>query len=411
MVNNYNPFLSSQQELERAAQIINLESEILKQLKIPDRVLTFKLPIKMDDGHLEIFIGFRSQHNNSRGPYKGGIRFHPQVTEDEIKALSLWMSLKCAVINIPFGGAKGGVAVDPKKLSLTELEKLSRAYLREIAPFIGEDKDIPAPDVNTNAQIMTWMLDEYQKVTGDYRLGVLTGKPLEKGGSLGREEATGLGGVYILEQLSQKLNLKPRETKIAIQGVGNVGYWFGKMAQERGYQIVALSDSQGGIYQEKGLEIEEVMAHKKKTGSVINFKEAKNISNDDLLKLKVDILVPAALENVINEHNINDIKAKAIIEMANGPVNPLVEQILAQKNIISVPDILANSGGVTVSYFEWLQNKENSYWSKEKVFEELKQKMENAFNDVWLIKEEKGLPLRLAAYILALERMRKAMLV
>ncbi|PKM92111.1 MAG: glutamate dehydrogenase, partial [Euryarchaeota archaeon HGW-Euryarchaeota-1] len=399
-----------QEELKKVAEIMNLEPELLEQLKVPNMVLTFALPIKMDDGETKVFIGFRSQHNNSRGPYKGGIRFHQNVTEDEVKALSIWMSLKCAVADIPYGGGKGGVIVDPKQLSPNELEKLARAYIREIAPIIGEDKDVPAPDVNTNSQIMAWMLDEYQKRTGDYRLGVLTGKPVEMGGSLGRTEATGLGGVYVLEFLSEKLNLNSEETKIAVQGVGNVGYWFIKMAQKMGYKIVAVSDSKGGIYNEKGLNIDKVMEHKKTTGAVSNFDGSSNISNNDLLKLDVDVLVPAALENVIDASNINEIKAKAIIEMANGPIDPKVDDILKDKDIINIPDVLSNSGGVTVSYFEWVQNKQGYYWSKEKVFDELKKKMEVAFNDVWETKENLKINPRMAAYVVAVKKIRSAML-
>jgi len=407
--NQISPWVMAQEQLAKLSEYIEIDKNILEILKSPNRVLKVYLPVQMDNGEVKVFEGFRSQHNNARGPYKGGIRFHQNVSEDEVKALSMWMTWKCAVANIPFGGAKGGVIVNPKELSQGELERLSRAYIRAIAPIIGENIDVPAPDVHTNPQIMAWMLDEYMKFTGKKEFGVLTGKPVSFWGSLGRTQATGRGGVFVLDSLIEKLSMDKKETKIAIQGLGNVGYWFAELAYKEGYRIVALSDSKGAIFSEQGLNPSDVLEHKKKTGSVINFPGTKNISNEELLKLDVDILVPAAIEEVINKDNVNDIKAKAIIEMANGPVTPEADKVLTRKNIISVPDILSNSGGVTVSYFEWVQDKTGYFWTEEEVNEKLKKIMVDAFNQVWSIKEEKNTNLRISAYILAVSRVVEAM--
>jgi len=406
-----NPWLAAQLQLKEVAGYLNLDNDILKRLMFPDRVLKVFIPVKMDNNRQEIFVGFRSQHNCARGPYKGGIRFHKNVTEEEIKALSMWMTWKCAVVDIPFGGAKGGVIVDPKLLSLSELERLSRGYLRAIYPIIGENLDIPAPDVNTDSRIMAWMLDEYTKIKGEFIPAVITGKPLEMGGSRGRKEATALGGVYILKKITEKLNLDPKNCSIAIQGFGNVGYNFAKIAWKQKYKIVAVSDSQGGIYDKDGLDIEKVKEIKDKTKSVVNYskKGIRKISNEELLKLEVDILVPAALEGVINKKNVNEIKAKLIIEMANGPITPDADKILEKKNIIIVPDILANSGGVIVSYFEWIQNRTGLYWTLDEVNKKLKEKIYNSFDQIWQIHREKDINLRLSAYSLALSRIEKAM--
>lgn len=404
-----NPYKNAVSQLKQVAKLLDLDQEVVEVLSKPNKLLKTELEVKMDDGRVQKFQAFRSQHNNAVGPYKGGIRFHPQVSEDEVRALSMWMTWKCSVVGIPYGGGKGGVIVDPKKLSESELERLSRAYIRFIADDIGAWKDVPAPDVNTNSQIMAWMLNEYENIKGKKEPGVLTGKPVELGGSLGRTEATGLGGFYVLEKLTEVKSLKRKEITIAVQGIGNVGYWFADFASNAGYKVVAISDSRGGIYNKDGLHTEKILNYKNENGTLKGYEGAEEISNDDLLKLDVDVLVPAALENVITKDNANEIKAKYIIEMANGPVTPEADEILFKKNIISIPDVLANAGGVTTSYFEWVQNNMGYYWKKEEVFEKLKEIMDKAFMDVWTRFNEKEISLRMAAYMGAVERVVKAM--
>jgi glutamate dehydrogenase/leucine dehydrogenase len=403
------PYQNAIKQLESVAKQINIDKKILEQLKSPDKVIRADLKVKMDDGKFKTFKAFRSQHNKARGVYKGGIRFHPGVTEDEVKALSIWMTWKCSVVGLPFGGSKGGVVCNPKEMSEAELERLSRAYIRAIYRHIGPKKDVPAPDVNTNAQIMDWMRDEYEKLIGKKAAGVITGKSVEKGGSLGRTEATGLGGFYILEQLAKVRRLKKRQTRIAVQGYGNAAYWFCYFADKAGYKIVAVSDSKGGIYKAGGIKPEELMVHKQKTGSVVGFEGSKKISNEELLELKVDILAPAALENVITKENAGRVKAKYIIELANGPVTPEADEILHRKGIIAVPDVLANAGGVTVSYFEWVQNNMGYYWEEKEVYSKLKKIMDKAFNEVWQVYKKKKVIMRMAAYILAVNRVVTAM--
>ncbi|MDP4010142.1 MAG: Glu/Leu/Phe/Val dehydrogenase [Candidatus Shapirobacteria bacterium] len=404
------PFQSSIEQLESAAKFLGLSREIIDQLSQPQRIVKVNFPVLMDDGNIKIFVGFRSQHNNARGPYKGGLRFSLQVTESEVKALSAWMTWKCAVAGIPFGGGKGGVVVDTKQLSITELERLSRAYIKAIYDVIGPNKDVPAPDMYTTPEIMAWMVDEYSKLVGEYTPAVITGKPIDKGGSEGRTEATGQGGVYVLEQLSQKANLVPQNTSVAIQGSGNVGYYFAVLAQQLGYKIVAISDSTLALYNPDGVDVNAAMEHKKQSGSFVGFTGASQITNDQLLELNVDVLVPAAVENVINEVNAGNIKAKYIIEMANGPVTPEADKILSQRNIISIPDILSNSGGVTVSYFEWQQNKDNQKWTKEEVLNKLKPIMVNAFEEAWAAMGKYGTDMRTATYVLAVKKVVDAMI-
>ncbi len=383
------------------------------QLEKPQKIVEVNFPVQMDNGEVKIFRGFRVQFNNARGPYKGGIRFHPQVDLSEVKALAAWMTIKCAVADIPFGGGKGGVIVDPKKLSEGELERLSRAYVRAIYQDIGPDLDVPAPDVNTNPQIMSWMLAEYRKMSNvktqnSKVLATFTGKPLDGGGSEGRVEATGQGGVFVIASLAQKLKMENSKLKIAVQGFGNVGYNFAKLASEVGFKVIAVSDSKGAVANKEKLDIEEITAWKKETGSVVGFPGTKNVTNEELLELPVDILVPAALENVINAENAKDIKAKAIIEMANGPITPEADEVLEKRGIISVPDVLANSGGVIVSYFEWRQNRKGERWSKDVVFAKLQEKITRAFEDVWKEAEQKKVSLREAAYALAISRITSA---
>ena len=405
-------------QLKTVAKTLNLETHLFNQLLKPQKFHQTTLKIKLDNGKIKAFPAFRSQHNNSRGPYKGGIRYHPQVSIDEVKALSIWMSVKCATVGIPFGGAKGGIIVDPKALSQSELERLSRAYIHWLTPHLGSWIDVPAPDVNTNAQIMAWMLDEYEKTVGHQEPGVLTGKPVAIGGSLGREEATGLGGSFILTRLAKKLNLKPKTTTIAIQGFGNVGYWFAYFADKLGFKVVAASDSQGGIYVPEGLNPKLTLECKQDkgkiagcycVGSVCDLKKGKAITNADLLELNVDIIVPAALENVITKDNAQKIKAKAIIEMANGPVTPEADTILNQRGILSAPDVLSNAGGVTVSYFEWVQNNQGYYWEKAEVFKKLEVIIDQAFTAAWNVSLKQKVNLRTGAYLVAVDRIAAAM--
>ncbi len=414
-------FEKSFKRLEQAAKILDsrnghkltfLEKEILQALSYPQRIIEVTLPVRIGK-RIKFFNAYRIQHNNWRGPYKGGIRYHPQVDLDEVKTLAFWMTLKCAVVDIPFGGGKGGIQVDPKVLTQKERENLTRKYIQYIADFIGPYKDVPAPDVNTGPQEMFWLADEYKKITSgkvDKSLAVVTGKPPKYGGSLGRNIATSLGGFYVLERFLKKLKIK-LPLKVAIQGFGNAGFNIASLLFERGFKIIAISDSQGGILlsnKQNSLKPEKVLVHKKKTGSVIGFDGSKRITNSQLLSLPVDILVLAALENQITQKNAFQIQAKIILELANGPVSPEADKILFNKKKFILPDILSNAGGVTVSYFEWEQNIKNQKWSEEKVFKELAGVMVKSFDKIWLLKNKYRVDLRMAAYILALTRLLKA---
>jgi len=413
--NTFKKFLEVKELFKSLVSDDKSVEDLFKILEKPQREIKVYLPLKRDNGEIEIFEGHRIQYNNFLGPYKGGIRYFPEVNEDEIKTLAFLMTIKCALVNLPLGGAKGGIKVDPKNLSEKELENLSREYVRKIYDFIGPDKDIPAPDVNTNAKIMDWMVDEYLKISNskDIKLkATFTGKSIQNDGSEGRGEATGKGGEAILERFVEKMGLKKPLT-VAIQGFGNVGYNLAKFLYQKGYRLVALSDSKGGIYSEEGFNPELVMECKKEkgmisgcycVGSVCDISLGRDISNEELLELDVDILIPAALENVINEKNADKIKAKIILEMANNPLTEEADEILNRKGVIVIPDILANSGGVTVSYFEMLQNLNNEKWSKEKVFEELEKYLSKSFDEVWQIKEKLNIDLRKASYIVALRR-------
>ena len=406
MENIQNKMLQTAQELiQKTGQKLNLNQDEIDFIMQPDRVIEVKVPVLMANGKIKTFVGYRSQHNNVLGPYKGGIRFHQNVSQEEIIALSILMTLKCAANNLPLGGGKGGVIVNPKELSEGELERLSRIYAQKIAPFIGEDVDVPAPDVNTDGKIMMWMLDEYEKTINKKSPATFTGKPVEFGGSLGRTEATGRGGVIVMNNLLKQLN-KDYKT-VAVQGFGNVGYYFAQIAYEKGYKIVALSDSKGAIYNENGLNPIEVMKVKEETGSVINFKDGKVISNEELLELPVDILVPAALENVITKDNASKIQAKVIIEMANGPITEEAYSILEENQIISAPDILANAGGVIVSYFEWLQNRKNEHWAEEQVNQKLEEQLSEAFKEIFAISQKLNTNLKEAAFLSALAKITK----
>ena len=420
-----NTFDSALLQLEKAAQYTDLSKSFIDELSTPERIITINFPLKKDSGKVEMMTGYRVQYNNLLGPYKGGLRFHPDVDMDEVSALGFWMMIKNAICNVPFGGGKGGIVVDPKNLSEKELESLSREFAKKLALNIGPNVDVPAPDVNTNSKIMDWIESEYSKIVGYEAKAVITGKSIGNGGSIGREEATGLGGFFILEELVKKLNLK-RPLTVAIQGFGNVGSNLAAILHSNGYKIVAISDIKGGIYDAKntGFNINLVRSCKLEKGilagcycigSVCDLaKEYHNgiITNDELLQLPVDILIPAAMENVITKNNAKNIKAKIVFEMANGPTTSEADEILNKKGIIVVPDVLANSGGVTVSYFEWYQNMHKEIWPLEKVNDKLKDKMIDAFNKVWEIHQDlpagrqgKKVTLRTAAYILALKRL------
>ncbi len=399
------PFENAMKQLEKAARYMTVRQDTLARMRFPNRIVHIAIPIKMDNGSTKVFEGYRVQYNNARGPYKGGIRFHQDTDLNEVKALSFWMAIKCAVIDIPLGGGKGGVTVNPKELSAQELERLSRGFVRGMFEVIGPTKDIPAPDVNTTPQIMDWMTDEFAKLTGTHQPATFTGKTIPAGGSEGRGAATGQGGFYILERIAQKLSLKPSEATVAIQGFGNAGQHMALLCHKAGYKIIGLSDSKGGVYlKEGGFDIEKVIAHKQKTGGLKNYEGALSITNEDLLKMECDVLVPAALENTITEQNAGAIKTKIIIELANGPTTPEADVILEKNGIIVAPDVLANAGGVAVSYFEWLQNMNNEKWSEAQVLAKLQPLMNTAFDSVWELKNEKHISMRTAAFVRAVER-------
>lgn len=402
----HSAFANALKQLGQVKNLLQLNDNIYQQLTQPERLIQVSIPVKMDDGTTKVFTGYRSQYNNARGPYKGGIRFHPEVNEDEVKALSAWMTWKTAVVNIPLGGGKGGIIVNPKELSDKELEALSRGYIRKLYKYFGPTIDVPAPDVYTNPKIMSWMLDEYEKLVGYQAPGMITGKPLELGGSQVRGYSTAQGAVYILEQARQKVDLT-KEATIAIQGFGNAGAFMAELLSKQGYKVVAVSDSSGAIYNEGGLDIAEVAKHKAATGSVANFANAT--ATADILSLPVDILIPAALENSITGANADQVKAKLIIELANGPITPEADQILQNKGILVVPDILSNAGGVAVSYFEQVQNAANYYWTEEEVLAKLEKLMNDAFVQCWQSKEKHQTSMRMGCYALAVSRVAAAM--
>lgn len=404
----HNPFENAMAQLDKVAKIKGFGGEFLARFQQPDRDIRISIPVKMDDGSQKIFEGYRVEYDNTLGPYKGGIRYHPDTEINEVKALAFWMILKCAVAGIPMGGGKGGITVEPKKLSKGELERLSRGWVQKLSDVLGPHKDVPAPDVNTTPEIMAWMADEYAKLTGDKTKATFTGKPIEAGGSEGRGPATGLGGFYVFEALREKLEL-PEKCKVVIQGFGNVGSNAAEIFSEHGHSIVAVSGSKGGIYNENGLDIKKLLEHKKNTGSLSGFIDSKDISNEKLLEIECDVLIPAAFENVITDANANKVRAKAILELANGPVTPEADEILFTKGIPVVPDILANSGGVTVSYFEWDQNLKNEHWSEKEVFDKLRPMMENAAEKIYEKAQENKTYLRMGAFILALERIQEKM--
>ena len=405
-----NPFEIAQKQIKSACDKLNADPAVYEILKNPMRVLEVSFPVKLDDGTVKTFVGYRSQHNNAVGPFKGGLRFHPGVTRDEVKALSTWMTFKCSVAGIPYGGGKGGMAINPKEYSKAELERISKGFAKAISPIIGEKVDIPAPDVNTNGQIMSWMVDAYEEVAGKSTKGVFTGKPLEFGGSLARTEATGYGVNLTAKKALAKLNIDVKGATYAVQGFGNVGFYTAYYAHKDGAKIVAFSNSDVAIYNENGIDMEAVIKDFEENGRIAaNKGYGKDITNNELLELEVDVLAPCALENQITSENADRIKAKVITEGANGPTTPEADEILFKKGIVVIPDILANSGGVVVSYFEWVQNLQSYYWP----FEEVQQKedalLSTAFEDVWNLADEYKVDLRNAAYMKSIERISKAM--
>ena len=405
-----NPFEIAQKQVKSACDKLNADPAVYEILKNPMRVLEVSFPVRLDDGTVKTFTGYRSQHNNAVGPFKGGLRFHPNVTRDEVKALSTWMTFKCSVAGIPYGGGKGGMAIDPKDYSKAELERISKGFATAISPIIGEKVDIPAPDVNTNGQIMSWMVEAYEKVAGKSTKGVFTGKPLEFGGSLARTEATGYGVHLTAKKALAKLNMDVKGATYAVQGFGNVGFYTAYYAHKDGAKIIAFSNSHVAIYNENGIDMEAVIKDFEENGRILTNKGyGKDITNAELLELEVDVLAPCALENQITSENADRIKAKVITEGANGPTTPEADEILFKKGIVVIPDILANSGGVVVSYFEWVQNLQSYYWP----FEEVQQKedalLSGAFEDVWTLASEYKVDLRNAAYMKSIERISKAM--
>ncbi len=404
-----NPWAVAQEQFDLAAERLGLDAGMRAVLREPRRELTVHFPVHMDDGSVRVFTGYRVQHNLGRGPAKGGIRYHQDVSRDEVKALAMWMTWKCAVVGIPYGGGKGGVIVDPKKLSMREVEALTRRYFTEIEILIGPEKDIPAPDVNTNAQIMAWMMDTYSMHAGYTVPGVVTGKPISLGGSEGRNEATARGTVFCIVEAARHLGIELKKARVAVQGFGNAGSIAATLIAAEGSSVVAVSDSTGGIYDADGLNIAKVIAWKKEHGTVQGFPGALDITNAEVLEVECEILIPAALENQITEANADRIKARLIAEAANGPTTPEADRILWKKSKFMIPDILCNAGGVTVSYFEWVQDLNRDHWSEQVVNEKLKEIMVKAFTSVLAIARREQCDMRTAAYLLAVDRVANAM--
>jgi len=399
-----NPFEQAQEQLQRAIAVQKISEQLVAQLAAPEREVKISIPLMMDNGTIKMFEGYRVQYSSLRGPYKGGIRYHPDTDINEVKALGFWMTMKCGVANIPMGGGKGGITVDPRTLSKKELERLSRGWVRGLYPILGPEHDVPAPDVNTTPEMMGWMADEYQKITDDKRNATFTGKPLDKGGSEGRSVATGLGGFYVFEALRTALKL-PKSASVAVQGMGNVGGNAARVFHEHGHTILAMSDSKGGIYSKKGLDPETVEAYKKENRSLKGFPGTEEISNEKLLELSCDVLIPAALENQITKKNAKKIRARVVLELANGPTTTEADDILFERGVLVVPDILANSGGVVVSTYEWEQNLEKEHWSEKEVLGKLQKLLERESKNIWDRSQKLKTDLRRAAFVLALERL------
>ena len=409
MKSTQTPYEVALKQLKIVAELLELEPWIHETLKKPKRAIVVSVPVKMDDGSIRIFEGCRVQHMDACGPFKGGIRYHPDVNLEEVKALAMWMTWKCALVEIPYGGAKGGVAVNPKELSMGELERLTRRYTAMLLDFIGPYRDVPAPDVNTGPQTMAWILDTYSQFKGYLVPEVVTGKPIYLGGSEGRNEATARGVMYCVREAAKDHGLKMKGLEIVIQGYGKVGWNAARLLQEQGCKIIGVSDSTGGIYNKDGINPIKVYQHKKQTGSVLGSKEGKDITNKELLELKCDVLIPAAIENQINEKNAGNINASIIVEGANGPTTPKADKILLEKRIYVVPDILANSGGVTVSYFEWVQNLHREHWPKREVEVKLEEKMVRSYRNVREASSKYGIDMRKAALVLAVGRVAESL--
>ena len=411
--NSSNPFENAKKQLKAATDLLQIGKKQLDELSQPKRELTDDIPVRMDDGSTQTFNSFRIQHNDALGPFKGGIRFGPEVSMDEVKALAMWMTWKTSLAGLPFGGAKGGIICNPKNFSMAELERLSRGYVQQYVDYLGPDKDIPAPDMHTNAKVMAWMLDEYEKLTGHHAPGTFTGKPVELGGIASREPATGYGGFVAVQETAKLLKITPKAATSAIQGLGNVGQYAAKFLSGAGYKIIALSDSQGAIYSRKGISPEDAIKCKTEKGTLAQCRAAEGakaaiITNEELLELDVDILIPAALENQITAGNAGRINAKAVVELANGPTTPEADAVLKQKKIRVVPDVLANSGGVIASYFEWVQNNYGYYWTDKEVFSRLSGMISGAFAKTLQKAKEHDTDMRTGAYLLAVSRVAKA---
>jgi glutamate dehydrogenase (NAD(P)+) len=404
-----NPFEVALKQLEEASKILNLEKGMLEILSNPKRILTVSIPTRMDDGSIKVFTGYRSQHNDARGPHKGGIRYHPDVTLDEVKALSMWMTWKCAIANIPYGGGKGGIICNPKQMSENELERMTRRCAYLIADVIGPYRDIPAQDVYTGGKEMAWIMDTYSALKGNYvQPEVITGKPIAIGGSLGRNEATGRGLAYTVREAAKKMEIDMKQATFVVQGFGNAGQFSSKLVEEQGAKMIAASDSQGSIIKTDGISVDALMKFKRETGSIVGFEDAKSITNDELLETECTILIPAALENQITKNNADKIKTQIIAEAANGPTTPEADEILFKKDILVIPDVLANGGGVTVSYFEWLQNLRRDYWTEEEVNKRLDINITKSFYDVYDTHTKYKVDMRKAATLLAVKRVVEA---
>jgi len=403
-----NPYDIAKEQLRRVAELFAVDSNLVNILQECKKAVVVSVPVTMDDGNILAFEGYRVTHNVARGPSKGGIRYHPDVELDEVKALAMWMTWKCALMGIPFGGAKGGIAVDPKKLSPSELQRMTRRYTSEIINEIGPEKDIPAPDVGTDPSVMAWIFDTYSMNKGHSVLGVVTGKPLNVGGSLGRLEATAHGALYCIQEAIRKKEMRMEELRVAVQGFGNVGSFLAKFLGEQGAKVIAVSDSRGGLYNEDGLDMAAVLAHKQETGALEGLRGAESITNDELLLLDCDVLAPCALEQVITRSNADQVRAKIIAEGANGPVTPAADEILDERGILILPDVLANAGGVVVSYFEWVQGLQEYFWKEDEVNARLNDISTRAFNETWATRESRGTSMRMAAYGLAVNRVAEA---
>jgi glutamate dehydrogenase (NAD(P)+) len=403
-----NPWHNAQRQFDQAAELINLGSGLRAVLREVKRQLIVSFPVKMDDGSVRVFEGYRVQHNMARGPAKGGIRFHQGVTLDEVKALAMWMTWKCAIAGLPFGGAKGGIVVDPKRLSEGELERMTRRYATEISVIIGPEYDIPAPDVNTSPKIMAWIMDTISMEHGFSTPAVVTGKPLSVGGSQGRNAATGRGVMFVALEVCKRLGIDPMSSTVAIQGFGNAGSVAARLMAAQGFTIVAVSDSTGAIHNAAGLDVDAVIAHKQFTGTVTGFPDATAITGSEVLEVPCDVLVPAALENQITGENAARVQARLILEAANGPISPDADVLLEQRGVTVVPDVLANAGGVTVSYFEWVQDLQSFFWDEDEINARLEKVMHRAFTEVWDMSQQQGVSLRQGAYFLAIERVAEA---